>query len=47
MSFHAILVPGGFGRTRAPEGKIKAAQFAAKKVWPTFGICLACPNGRD
>ncbi|WP_114967041.1 CTP synthase [Alkalilacustris brevis] len=38
-SFHAILVPGGFGE-RGTEGKIKAAQFAREKKIPYLGICL-------
>ncbi len=38
-SFHAILVPGGFGE-RGTEGKIKAAQFAREKGVPYLGICL-------
>ncbi len=39
QSFHAILVPGGFGE-RGTEGKIKAAQFAREKQIPYLGICL-------
>jgi CTP synthase len=39
QSFHAILVPGGFGE-RGTEGKIKAAQFAREKHIPYLGICL-------
>ncbi len=39
QSFHAILVPGGFGE-RGTEGKIKAAQFAREKGIPYLGICL-------
>ena len=38
-SFHAILVPGGFGE-RGTEGKIKAAQFARERKIPYLGICL-------
>ncbi|MDR0810573.1 MAG: CTP synthase [Gemmobacter sp.] len=38
-SFHAILVPGGFGE-RGTEGKIKAAKYAREKGIPYLGICL-------
>jgi len=38
-SFHAILVPGGFGE-RGTEGKIAAARFAREKKIPYLGICL-------
>ena len=38
-SYHAILVPGGFGE-RGTEGKIKAAKFAREKKIPYLGICL-------
>ncbi|WP_097070308.1 CTP synthase [Rhodobacter maris] len=38
-SFHAILVPGGFGE-RGTEGKIRAVQFAREKGVPYLGICL-------
>ncbi|SHI60086.1 CTP synthase [Wenxinia saemankumensis] len=38
-SYHAILVPGGFGE-RGTEGKIKAAQFARERKIPYLGICL-------
>ncbi|PQO22258.1 CTP synthetase [Rhodobacteraceae bacterium WD3A24] len=38
-SYHAILVPGGFGE-RGTEGKIRAAQFARERGIPYFGICL-------
>ncbi len=37
--FHAILVPGGFGK-RGVEGKILAAQFAREHKLPYLGICL-------
>jgi CTP synthase len=37
--FHAILVPGGFGK-RGVEGKILAAQFARENRIPYLGICL-------
>ena len=38
-SFHAILVPGGFGE-RGTEGKIRAATFARTRKIPYLGICL-------
>ena len=38
-SFHAILVPGGFGE-RGTEGKIEAAKFAREHNIPYLGICL-------
>ena len=38
-SFHAILVPGGFGE-RGTEGKIRAAEFARERGIPYLGICL-------
>ena len=38
-SFHAILVPGGFGE-RGTEGKIRAARFARERKIPYLGICL-------
>ena len=38
-SFHAILVPGGFGE-RGTEGKIKAVEFARTRKVPYLGICL-------
>ena len=37
--YHAILVPGGFGK-RGVEGKICAAQFAREHRIPYLGICL-------
>ena len=37
--YHAILVPGGFGR-RGTEGKIDAIRFAREQRVPFFGICL-------
>ncbi len=37
--FHAILVPGGFGK-RGIEGKILAAKFAREEKIPYLGICL-------
>ena len=38
-SYHAILVPGGFG-FRGIEGKIKAITYARTHHVPFFGICL-------
>ncbi|OYW48691.1 MAG: CTP synthase, partial [Rhodobacterales bacterium 12-65-15] len=38
-TFHAILVPGGFGE-RGTEGKINAARYAREKKIPYLGICL-------
>lgn len=38
-SYHAILVPGGFG-FRGIEGKIKAITYARTHQVPFFGICL-------
>ena len=37
--FHAILVPGGFGK-RGAEGKVKAITYARENKIPFFGICL-------
>jgi len=37
--FHAILVPGGFGK-RGIEGKIKSIQYARTHQVPYLGICL-------
>ena len=37
--YHAILVPGGFGR-RGVEGKIRAIRFARENKVPYLGICL-------
>jgi CTP synthase len=37
--YHAILVPGGFGK-RGIEGKIIAAQYAREHGLPYLGICL-------
>jgi CTP synthase len=37
--YHAILVPGGFGR-RGVEGKIAAIRFARERRIPYLGICL-------
>jgi CTP synthase len=37
--YHAVLVPGGFGK-RGVEGKISAARFAREHKLPYLGICL-------
>ena len=37
--YHAILVPGGFGK-RGIEGKISTARFAREHKIPYLGICL-------
>ncbi len=37
--YHAILVPGGFGK-RGIEGKINTARFAREHKVPYLGICL-------
>jgi len=37
-SFHAILVPGGFG-TRGIDGILKTIQYARENKIPYFGIC--------
>jgi CTP synthase len=37
--FHAVLVPGGFGK-RGIEGKICAARYARENRIPYLGICL-------
>jgi CTP synthase len=38
-SFHAILVPGGFGK-RGIDGMLRAIRYARVKRVPYFGICL-------
>jgi CTP synthase len=38
-TFHAILVPGGFGE-RGVEGMIHVAEFARTQAVPYLGICL-------
>jgi len=38
-NIHGILVPGGFGN-RGVEGMINVADYARRKNFPYFGICL-------
>ncbi len=39
QSYHAILVPGGFGK-RGIDGMLRAVRYARTRKVPYFGICL-------